>query len=144
MDSECSGIIGLKKLLHKLYQANPGRELFDEEILEEKAERVCALKNVLLEHLYHKPLLKKEDLMEELHACRDMVRPYAADTSSFLQKAIRDGRQILLEGQLGTMKDPDHGIYPMVTSSPTLAGYGSIGAGIAPYEIKKIVTVCKA
>ena len=119
-------------------------ELFDEEILEEKAERVCALKNVLLEHLYHKPLLKKEDLMEELHACRDMVRPYAADTSSFLQKAIRDGRQILLEGQLGTMKDPDHGIYPMVTSSPTLAGYGAIGAGIAPYEISRIITVTKA
>ena len=73
-----------------------------------------------------------------------MVQPYVADTSSFLQQAIREGKQILLEGQLGTMKDPDHGIYPMVTSSPTLAGYGAIGAGIAPYEIKKIITVTKA
>ena len=119
-------------------------ELFDEEILKEKVQRVCDLKNVLLEHLYHKPLLKAEELLEELHAARDMVQPYVADTSSFLQQAIREGKQILLEGQLGTMKDPDHGIYPMVTSSPTLAGYGAIGAGIAPYEIKKIITVTKA
>ena len=119
-------------------------ELFDDEILEEKAQRICELKNVLLEHLYHKEPLTKEDLLEELHTYRDMVKPYVADTSSFLQNAIREGKQILLEGQLGTMKDPDHGIYPMVTSSPTLAGYGAIGAGIAPYAIEKIVTVTKA
>ena len=119
-------------------------ELFDDGILEEKAQRVCELKNVLLEHLYHKEPIKKEDLMEELHSYRDMVRPYVADTASFLQNANREGKTILLEGQLGTMKDPDHGIYPMVTSSPTLAGYGAIGAGIAPYEIEKIVVVTKA
>ena len=119
-------------------------ELFDDEILEEKTERVCTLKNVLLEHLYHKPLLRREDLMEELHTYRDMIQPYVTDTSSFLQNAASEGKQILLEGQLGTMKDPDHGIYPMVTSSPTLAGYGAIGAGIAPYAIEKVVTVTKA
>ena len=119
-------------------------ELFDDEILEDRTERICTLKNVLLEHLYHKPLLKKEDLMAELHEYRDMVRPYVADTSTFLQNAVREGKTILLEGQLGTMKDPDHGIYPMVTSSPTLAGYGAIGAGVAPYDIAKIVTVTKA
>ena len=119
-------------------------ELFDDEILQEKIQRVCALKNVLLEHLYHKPLLQEETLMEEAHTYRDMVRPYVTDTASFLQRAIAEGKQILLEGQLGTMKDPDHGIYPMVTSSPTLAGYGAIGAGIAPYAIEKIVTVTKA
>ena len=119
-------------------------ELFDEEILKEKVHRVCELKNVLLEHLYHKPLLKEADLLEELHTYRDMVRPYVTDTASFLQQAIREGKEILLEGQLGTMKDPDHGIYPMVTSSPTLAGYGAIGAGIAPYAIERIVTVTKA
>ncbi len=119
-------------------------ELFDDEILEEKVERICTLKNVLLEHLYHKPLLTKEALMDELHSYRDMVKPYVADTASFLQKAIKDNKVILLEGQLGTMKDPDHGIYPMVTSSPTLAGYGSIGAGIPPYAISKVVTVTKA
>ena len=73
-----------------------------------------------------------------------MVAPYVCDTSLFLHEAIKEGKNILLEGQLGSLKDPDHGIYPMVTSSSTLAGYGAIGAGIPPYEIKKVVTVVKA
>ena len=119
-------------------------ELFDEELLKEKTARICEQKNVLLEHLYHKPLLKPEELMEELHGYRDMVAPYVCDTSAFLWNAIQEGKNILLEGQLGSLKDPDHGIYPMVTSSSTLAGYGAIGAGLPPYEIKKIVTVVKA
>ena len=119
-------------------------ELFDEELLKEKVVRICDIKNVLLEHLYHKPLLTPEALLDELHGYRDMVKPYACDVSSFLWDAIHDGKTILLEGQLGTMKDPDHGIYPMVTSSSTLAAYGAIGAGLPPYEIKEIVTVVKA
>ncbi|MBU5472344.1 adenylosuccinate synthase [Roseburia sp. MSJ-14] len=119
-------------------------ELFDEELLKEKVERVCETKNVILEHLYHKPALKPEDLLEELHSYRDMVAPYVCDTSAYLYEAIKAGKNILLEGQLGSLKDPDHGIYPMVTSSSTLAAYGAIGAGIPPYEIKKIITVCKA
>ena len=119
-------------------------QLFDEEILREKVDRVVDQKNILLEHLYHKPLLDKEELLAELHGYRDMVAPYVCDTSAFLCSAIKEGKNILLEGQLGSLKDPDHGIYPMVTSSSTLAGYGAIGAGIPPYEIKKIVTVCKA
>ena len=119
-------------------------ELFDENCLKEKVEKICELKNVVLEHLYHKPTLKPEDLMEELHSYRDMVAPYVCDTSAYLWNAIKEGKNILLEGQLGSLKDPDHGIYPMVTSSSTLAGYGAIGAGVPPYEIKKIVTVVKA
>ena len=119
-------------------------ELFDEELLVEKVERVCALKNVMLEHLYHKPAIDKNELLETLHSYRDMVAPYVCDVSLYLYNAIKEGKNILLEGQLGSMKDPDHGIYPMVTSSSTLAAYGAIGAGIAPYEIKQIVTVCKA
>ena len=119
-------------------------ELFDEEALEEKAERICEIKNVLIEHLYHKPALKKEDLLLELHQYRDLIAPYVCDVSAFLDQALKEGKQILLEGQLGSLKDPDHGIYPMVTSSSTLAAYGAIGAGIPPYEIRKIITVCKA
>ncbi|MDO4633838.1 MAG: adenylosuccinate synthase [Eubacteriales bacterium] len=119
-------------------------ELFDEELLQEKVVRVCEQKNVILEHLYHKPAMSPEKLLEELHGYRDMVAPYVCDTSAFLWKAIQEGKTILLEGQLGSLKDPDHGIYPMVTSSSTLAAYGAIGAGIPPYEIKKIVTVVKA
>ena len=119
-------------------------ELFDDDVIREKTERICAQKNVLLEHLYHKPLLVPEDIVKELQGYREMVAPYVCDVSTYLWNAIKEGKNILLEGQLGTLKDPDHGIYPMVTSSSTLAAYGAIGAGIPPYEIKQIVTVCKA
>ena len=119
-------------------------ELFDDEILKAKVVRTCEQKNVLLEHLYHKPLLQPEELLATLHEYRDMIAPYVCDVSTMLWDAIKAGKNILLEGQLGTLKDPDHGIYPMVTSSSTLAAYGAIGAGLPPYEIKQIVTVCKA
>lgn len=119
-------------------------ELFEEDLLTEKVERICEMKNILLEHLYHKPGINPKELLETLHEYRDMVAPYVCDVSVYLDKAIKEGKTILLEGQLGTLKDPDHGIYPMVTSSSTLAAYGAIGAGIPPYEIKQIVTVCKA
>jgi len=119
-------------------------ELFDDEILKEKVEKVCTLKNVLFQYLYHQPELKPEELMDTLHEYRDMIKPYLCDTSGFLSEALRQGKEILLEGQLGSLKDPDHGIYPMVTSSSTLAAYGAVGAGIPPYEIKDIVTVVKA
>ena len=119
-------------------------ELFDEELLKEKVVRVSESKNVLLEHLYHKPLINPDELLETLHEYKKMIEPFVCDVSAFLDRAIKDKRTILLEGQLGTLKDPDHGIYPMVTSSSTLAAYGAIGAGIPPYEIKQIVTVCKA
>ena len=119
-------------------------ELFDEELLQEKVQRVSEMKNVILEHLYHKPLIDPAELLNTLHEYRDMIAPFVCDVSAFLDKALKEGKTILLEGQLGTMKDPDHGIYPMVTSSSTLAAYGAIGAGIPPYEIKQIVTVSKA
>ncbi len=119
-------------------------ELFDEVALKDKVERICAQKNVLLEHLYHKPHITVEAIMEELMTYKAMVEPYVCDVSLYLHKAIKEGKEILLEGQLGSLKDTDHGIYPMVTSSSTLAAYGAIGAGIPPYEIKEIITVCKA
>ena len=120
-------------------------ELFEEEaVLREKIERVIVQKNILLEHLYHKPLIDADELYNTLMEYKEMVAPYVCNVSAYLDKAIKEGKNILLEGQLGTLKDPDHGIYPMVTSSSTLAAYGAIGAGIPPYEIKKVVTVCKA
>ncbi len=119
-------------------------ELFDDDTLREKSVRVCELKNVLLKHLYHKPLLDPDELYRTLQEYRDMVKPYVCDVSAYLYEAIREGKNILLEGQLGSLKDPDHGIYPMVTSSSTLAAYGAVGAGIPPYEIKNITTVVKA
>lgn len=120
-------------------------ELFgDEADLKEKVNRILTTKNVLLEHLYHKPLLNPDEVFGTLLEYREMIRPYVCDTSKFLHDAIKEGKEILLEGQLGSLKDPDFGIYPMVTSSSTLASYGAIGAGIPGYEIKEVVTVVKA
>lgn len=120
-------------------------ELFlDDDALRDKIRQVLPVKNAILENLYNKPAMKEEDILDVLHEYRDMIKPYVCDVSSFLHQALKDNKRILLEGQLGTLKDPDHGIYPMVTSSSTLAAYGAIGAGIPPYEIKRIVTVVKA
>lgn len=119
-------------------------ELFDEDTLVEKVDRVCEQKNIVLEHMYHKPAIDPKELLETLHEYRDIVEPYVCDVAVYLREAIKEGKNILLEGQLGTLKDPDFGIYPMVTSSSTLAAYGAIGAGIPPYEITDIVTVVKA
>lgn len=120
-------------------------ELFEEEsVLKEKLERVCVQKNVILEHLYHKPVMDVNELYNTLMEYKEMVEPFVCDTHQFLYEALKEGKNILLEGQLGSLKDPDFGIYPMVTSSSTLAGYGAIGAGIPPYEIQNIVVVVKA
>ena len=120
-------------------------ELFEEEsILRDKINRVIVQKNVLLEHLYHKPLLKEDEIFDTLMEYKKMVEPYVGDVSAFLCRALKEGKTVLLEGQLGTLKDTDHGIYPMVTSSNTIAAYGAVGAGVPPYEIKQIVTVVKA
>lgn len=120
-------------------------ELYDdEEALKEKIDHVLTLKNVLYEHLYHQPKLTVEEIYGKLMEYKEMLSPYVADTFSILHKAVKEGKNILLEGQLGALKDPDFGIYPMVTSSSTLAGYGTIGAGLPPYEIKEIITVVKA
>ena len=116
----------------------------DEKELRERIANVILKKNVLLENLYHAEPLKEDDIYEELMGYKKMVEPYVCDVSAYLREAIKEGKNILLEGQLGTLKDPDHGIYPMVTSSSTLAAYGAIGAGIPPYEIKQVITVCKA
>ena len=120
-------------------------ELFaDDEVLRDKVNRICEQKNVILKYLYNKPELKPDELIATLHEYRDMIAPYVCNVSAYLREAIKEGKNILLEGQLGSLKDPDHGIYPMVTSSSTLAAYGAIGAGIPPYEIKNITTVVKA
>ena len=120
------------------------QELFDEEALKEKIHRVLEQKNILLKYMYNKPPIDETELFNTLMEYKKMVEPYVCDVSAYLWNAIKEGKNILLEGQLGSLKDPDHGIYPMVTSSSTLAAYGAIGAGVPPYEIKKIVTVCKA
>ncbi len=121
------------------------KELFmDEQALRERVENVCVIKNTLIEHLYHQPALVPDEIFNTLLEYREMIRPYVADTALYLHKALKEGKEILLEGQLGTMKDMDHGIYPMVTSSNTISGFGGPGAGIPPYEIKQVIAVTKA
>ncbi|MFR8038486.1 MAG: adenylosuccinate synthase [Anaerovoracaceae bacterium] len=121
------------------------QELFmDEAELKDKIDRVCTQKNILLKHLYNKPELDPKEILKTLKEYAEMIEPYKCDVSAYLHDALKEGKEILLEGQLGALKDPDHGIYPMVTSSSTLAAYGAIGAGIPPYEIKEIITVVKA
>lgn len=122
----------------------PVCELFYPERLRARLESVLEVKNLLLEHLYHKPALNADEIFETLMSYKDQIAPYVCNTFEFLQKAQDGGKNILLEGQLGSLKDPDFGIYPFTTSSHTVAGYGAIGAGIAPYNIKEIVTVVKA
>lgn len=119
-------------------------DLFYPDELKEKLTSVCEVKNLLLKYVYHKPLLDVDELFNTLMEYKDMIKPYVADTGAFIRQAIKDGKEILLEGQLGSLKDPDFGIYPMVTSSSTLAGYGAVGAGIPAHEIKDIITVTKA
>lgn len=120
-------------------------ELYDDPaLLREKIQRVLTIKNVLYEHLYHKPALKVEDVFNKLMEYKEQIAPYVTDTVAYVHEALAQGKSILLEGQLGALKDPDLGIYPMVTSSSTLAGFGAVGAGIPPYEIQEIYAVVKA
>ena len=120
-------------------------ELEDMDALREKVEGIVLKKNIELKYLYHTDELKVDDIMAELERYKKELAPYVGDTSSYLyENVVKGGKTALLEGQLGTMKDPDHGIYPMVTSSSTLAGYGAVGAGIPPYDINRVVVVSKA
>lgn len=118
--------------------------LQDDDALMEKIKNVLEVKNLILEHVYHKPLIDAEELFKTLREYGEMVRPYVINSVEFMHNAIKEGKNILLEGQLGSLKDPEFGIYPFTTSSPTIAGYGASGACIPPYEIKDIITVVKA
>ena len=120
-------------------------ELFMPEAdLRDRLENVCTIKNTLIKHLYHQPELDPDELYQTMMEYKEMIRPFVGNTEAFLHKAIEEGKTILLEGQLGSMKDIDHGIYPMVTSSNTIAGGAAGGAGVPPYEIKEIIAVSKA
>ncbi|WP_160679312.1 adenylosuccinate synthase [Clostridium sp. C8-1-8] len=119
-------------------------DLFDDEILMDKIKLNCDQKNVLLKSLYNGEMLDSNVIYNKLIRYRERLEPMVCDAALLLNNAIKQGKEILLEGQLGALKDPDNGIYPFTTSSSPLAGFGAVGAGIPPYEIKEIVTVVKA
>ena len=119
-------------------------DLFDEGRLRDRVERSLTVKNLLFEHLYQKPIMSLEQIVPALMAAGDKIKPYVCDTSTLLHDALKDQKKILVEGQLGALRDPDHGIYPYPTSSSTLAGFASVGAGIPPHAITQVVAVTKA
>ena len=119
-------------------------DLFDSARLRERIESILPVKNILLKELYHKPQLDAEELYETLLSYKEMIAPYVADTFRYVYDAVENGKNILLEGQLGSLKDPDFGIYPFTTSSHTLAGFGAVGAGVPARKIEKVTTVVKA
>lgn len=121
-------------------------DLFDDkDAVYERIDHVLGLKNVLYTQLYHREPLDRDDIYNKLMEYREIVAPYVADTTTLLYNAVKEGKTILLEGQLGSLRDPDMGIYPMTTSSSPLAGFGAVGAGgIPPYAIGKIYCVVKA
>ena len=112
--------------------------------LKAKIVHALEIKNATLRNLYNKPEITVDEIFNKLMEYKEALAPYVADTFSIVYEAVKAGKNILLEGQLGALKDTDFGIYPMVTSSNTIAGYGAVGAGIPPYEIKEVVTVVKA
>ncbi|MBQ9443122.1 MAG: adenylosuccinate synthase [Lachnospiraceae bacterium] len=119
-------------------------DLFDEPYLKDLLEDICTVKNVLLTDLYHKDPLDAGELFETCMEYRDIVKPYVGDVSLYCESELKAGKTLLLEGQLGSMKDPDNGIYPMVTSSSPIAAYGAVSLGVAPHDIKQVITVSKA
>ena len=119
-------------------------QLYDAKILREKLLHALDIKNALITNLYHKEPIDAEALIAKMTELAERIRPYVADTDAYLMEAVRSGKNILLEGQLGTLRDPDHGIYPMVTSSSPLAGYAPVGAGVPVWSIKEIIAVTKA
>ena len=119
-------------------------QLFEPDVLREKLLHALDIKNALITNLYHKEPIDAEALIAKLTDLAERIRPYTADTDAYLMQAVREGKNILLEGQLGTLRDPDHGIYPMVTSSSPLAGYAPVGAGVPVWSIKEIIAVTKA
>ncbi|MDD2647576.1 MAG: adenylosuccinate synthase [Eubacteriales bacterium] len=119
-------------------------QIYDKELFRARLENVAAQKNVLLESLYGKPDLDVDAIFDKMTALAERVRPWVGDTSAYLRKALKEGKTVLLEGQLGTLRDPDHGIYPFTTSSSPLAGYGPVGAGISPRDMTDIIAVTKA
>ncbi len=119
-------------------------QLYDAKILREKLLHALDIKNALITNLYHKEPIDAEALIAKMTELAEQIRPFVADTDAYLMDAVRSGKNILLEGQLGTLRDPDHGIYPMVTSSSPLAGYAPVGAGVPVWSIKEIIAVTKA
>ncbi|MEN8905899.1 MAG: adenylosuccinate synthase [Clostridiales bacterium] len=119
-------------------------DLYDDKILSEKIDTSIEIKNILFANLYKKPTIDKNEFIPELIENFKKIKPYICNTTKFLNDSIKSGKNIILEGQLGALRDPDNGIYPFSTSSSTLAGFSTVGAGIPIKKINTITTVVKS
>ena len=120
------------------------QDILDAKILRQKFETALAEKNLLLERIHGVAPLEVEDLAEQMETCASRLRPFVADTSLLVDRALRDNRRVLLEGAQGTLLDLDHGTYPFVTSSSPIAGAAATGVGIGPTRIDRVLGVAKA
>jgi adenylosuccinate synthase len=120
------------------------QDLLDAKILRQKIEVALAEKNLWLERIYGVEPLELEELAERLEGYAQRLRPYIADTSLLVDRALREGKAVLLEGGQGTLLDLDHGTYPFVTSSSTVAANAATGVGVGPNRIDSVIGVTKA
>jgi adenylosuccinate synthase len=120
------------------------QDLFDPKILRQKIEVALAEKNLWLTRVYGAEPIELDELAERYEGFAQRLRPYIADTSLLVDRALRDGKRVLFEGAHGTLLDLDHGTYPFVTSSSTVAGGAATGIGIGPTRIDSVVGVAKA
>ncbi|TVM17613.1 adenylosuccinate synthase [Oceanidesulfovibrio indonesiensis] len=119
-------------------------DLTDLDLVRAKVEKALVEKNMLLQNLYGKEPVLVDAVMEEIKPVAERIVPMLGDVSSALEEAIADEKSILFEGAQGTHLDIDHGTYPFVTSSSTVAGNAASGAGIAPRALDRVVMVVKA
>ncbi|MEP7054270.1 MAG: adenylosuccinate synthase [Actinomycetota bacterium] len=120
------------------------QDLFDPGIFTAKLELALREKNQILTKVYNRKGLRVEDVVEEYLGYAEQLRPYVADTSLVLHRALMDGKLVLLEGSQGTLLDVDHGSYPFVTSSSPTAGGACSGSGIGPTQITRVIGILKA
>ncbi len=119
-------------------------DLTDPDRMRNQLERALPAKDILMTELYGKDRMSIDAIIDALTTLSTRLTPYICDTTVLLHDAIKADKNILLEGQLGALRDPEHGIHPFTTSSSTLAGYACVGAGIPPYAIEKVIAVTKA
>ena len=120
------------------------QDLLDEKILRQKIQTALSVKNVLLRKIYHQRPLDKDVLTEATLRYAERIRPFIADTSLIVNRALDDGQTVLCEGAQATLLDLDHGTYPFVTSSNPIAGGACVGLGIGPTRITAVLGVAKA
>ena len=120
------------------------QDLLDPKIFKEKLEVALKEKNVVLTRVYGRLPIEHQAVEEEYLSYAQQLRPHIADTSNFVQHALDDGKTVLFEGAQATMLDLDHGTYPYVTSSNPIAGGATVGAGVGPKDIDRIIGITKA